>query len=137
SAVGKTVSPHANVGYTVAKGSSSVTDQINYIGGIEYMASPKLTVLVDFVGRTTRDSQRLTDTTIFHTYQQGNGAQVQSLNLSTVQLVGGNLNTSWATGGVKVSPWRNLLVSASVLIGLNDAGLRSRVTPAVGVEWAF
>jgi hypothetical protein len=137
SAVGKTISPHFNIGYTVAGGSSSVTNQINYTGGFEYPASPKVTVLVDFVGRTVRDSQRLTDATIVHPFQQSDGASTETVNLSTVRLLGGNLNTVWGTGGVKFSPWRNLLVAASVLVALNDAGLRSRITPSVGFEWAF
>lgn len=139
SGAGKKVSPHANVGYTKASGSSAVTDQINYIGGVEFPASPKVTVLVDFIGRTVRNSQRLTDASIPHTFQQGADASIESVpgGLSTVQLVGSTLNTAWGTGGVKFSPWRSLLVSASVLVALNDAGLRSRVTPAVGFEWAF
>jgi outer membrane putative beta-barrel porin/alpha-amylase len=137
SSVGKKVSPHANLGYTLASGSGAVTNQINYIGGVEVAVSPRVTVVGDFVGRNLRDSLRLTDDSIVHEYKQGNDAHIETVTLDTVQLVPASLNTIWGTGGVKFSPWRNLLISASVLVALNDAGLRSRVTPAVGFEFAF
>jgi hypothetical protein len=137
SSVGKKLSPHANVGYTLASGSGALNKQINYVGGLEYAVSPRLTVLGDFVGRNLPNSFRLSDDSIVHSYKQGNNAATETVTLDTVQLVPGSLNTIWGTGGVKFSPWRNLLISASVLVALNDAGLRSRVTPAVGFEFAF
>jgi hypothetical protein len=137
SSVGRKVSPHANLGYTVASGSGAATNQVNYIGGVEYAVSPRLTVLGDFVGRNLRDSFRLTDNSLPHEFNQGPNAPTEHVTLDTVQLVSANPNTVWGTGGVKFSPWRNLLISASVLVALNDSGLRSRVTPTVGFEFAF
>ena len=39
--------------------------------------------------------------------------------------------------GVKINPWRNLLISAGVLIQLNHQGLRAEVIPTLGVEYTF
>jgi hypothetical protein len=39
--------------------------------------------------------------------------------------------------GVKINPWRNLLISTGVLIQLNHQGLRAEVIPTLGVEYTF
>ena len=49
----------------------------------------------------------------------------------------GNLSLLLGTGGVKYNPFGNLLISASVLFPLTKAGLRSRVTTVIGVDYAF
>jgi hypothetical protein len=38
---------------------------------------------------------------------------------------------------VKFNPVGNLLISASVLFPLSNAGLRSRVTTVIGLDYAF
>jgi hypothetical protein len=60
---------HVNIGYTAAEGnvagtlpgltSTPLPDEINYTGGIEFVASPRLTVIGDVVGRTLRGAGRL------------------------------------------------------------------------------
>jgi hypothetical protein len=49
----------------------------------------------------------------------------------------GNLNLTLGTVGIRFNPMRDFLVSASVLFPLNKAGLRSRLTTIVGVDYAF
>jgi hypothetical protein len=49
----------------------------------------------------------------------------------------GNLNLATANAGVRFSPMRTLLVSASLLFNLTNAGLRDRVTPVISVDYAF
>src|SRR4029079_12948054 len=63
---------HLNLGYTFGTGDvggtipglppTSVPDEFNYSGGLEFIAHPKLTVVGDIVGRTLRDAERLTIT---------------------------------------------------------------------------
>jgi hypothetical protein len=36
-----------------------------------------------------------------------------------------------------MNPWRTLLVSASFLFNLTNAGLRDRITPVISVDYAF
>jgi Putative MetA-pathway of phenol degradation len=137
-AAGDRVSPHANIGYTFASGGgTAVGDQFNYVGGIEIGASPRITVVADFIGRTFQDMLRLQDATIPHSFKQGDSAPLETTTLSTISETTGSLNSLLGTAGVKINPWRNLLISAHVLFPFNDAGLRSKLTPVVGVDYSF
>ena len=49
----------------------------------------------------------------------------------------GNLTLLLGTAGVKFNIAGNLLVSGSVLFPLTKAGLRSRVTTVIGLDYAF
>ena len=131
-------SPHANIGYTVSSGGTGVAaDQFNYIGGVEYGASPRVTIVGDVVGRTIRNSFRLVDADLLHAFRQGETARTETVTLNTVDLTRSNLNTIWGTGGVKLNPWRNLLITANVLVPLTEVGLRSPITPTLGFEFTF
>ena len=133
---GKT-SPHINIGYTFSTGGSNPSDQVNYVGGVETRVNPKVTVVGDLIGRTLRSSLRLSDASLPHIYQQGAGAPIEQTTLQTIALSEGSLTSALAAVGVKVNPWRNLLVSAHLLFPLNDSGLRSGVTPVVGFDYSF
>ena len=138
SGTGGSLSPHVNVGYTVSSGGdANVPDQVNYIGGVEYGASPRLTIVGDLIGRTVRNSFRLTAAQLVHPFRQGDTAPLETVTLNTVDLTAANLNTFWATGGFKLNPWRNLLVAANLMVPVTDAGLRSRITPTFGFEFTF
>ena len=60
---------HVNFGYTVADGevagtvagltSTPLPDEINYSGGVEFVANPRLTMIGDIIGRTLRGAGRL------------------------------------------------------------------------------
>jgi hypothetical protein len=127
--------PHVNVGYTVS--GSSASDQVNYVGGVEYAVSPRLTVIGDLLGRTYLDSLRIEDTTVQHQFQQSDTAPVETTPLAEIIAVPKSLTTLLGTVGVKVNVWQNLLVSAHVLVALDNAGLISRVRPVIGVDYSF
>jgi hypothetical protein len=131
------VSPHINIGYTFVSGGLNPSDQFNYVGGAEIRVSPKVTVVGDLLGRTLRSSLRLSDTSVPHTFQQGPNALIEQTTLQSIALSPGSLSSVLAAAGVKLNPWRNLLVSAHLLFPLNDAGLRSSVTPVVGFDYSF
>jgi hypothetical protein len=132
-------SPHVNLGYTISgKGTTfPVPDEINYSGGVEYAASRRVTVLADLIGRTDRGAFRLVDTPQLHSYQQGNDAPVETTTLPAIGTEIADLSTAVAAFGGKVNAWRTLLVSAHVLVPVNKAGLRDRITPIVGFEYTF
>jgi hypothetical protein len=136
---GDRLAPHANVGYTFAGGNSvtNVSDQFNYVGGLELNITPRVTVVGDLVGRRFRNALRLSDTTTPHTFQQGPNAVTETTMLETAAVTPDSLSSVLGTAGVKFNPWRNLLVSAHLLFPLNDAGLRSKVTPVVGFDYSF
>ena len=60
-----------------------------------------------------------------------------SISLKKFAPRSGNLTLLLGTGGVKFNLTGNLLVSGSVLFPLTNAGLRSRVTTVIGVDYAF
>ena len=49
----------------------------------------------------------------------------------------GNLNLVVGTTGVRFNPFRKMLVSASLLFAMSQAGLRDRVTPVISVDYSF
>lgn len=135
---GARVAPHANIGYTATSGGpGGVGDQVNYVGGVEISASPKVTLVGDLIGRTLRNTLRLQDASLSHTFQQGSAAPIETTTLQTISEVTGNLNSYLGTAGVKANPGGNLLISAHVLFPLNKSGLRSRLIPVVGIDYSF
>ena len=154
---------HLNVGYTVAGGTvagttagldaSGVPDEINYTGGIDVIAGSRLTLMGDVVGRTLRGAGHLDVVSKNFEYNDptlavqglpgpGCGGFVGGFTCRTASFDEfaprpGNLTLLLGTGGVKYNVGGNLLVSGSVLFPLNRAGLRSRLTAVVGVDYAF
>ena len=151
---------HVNIGYTAAEGkvagtlagltSAPLPDEINYSGGVEFVANPRLTVIGDVVGRTLRGAGRLDVVSKAFEYNAravppGTGPGCagiprrvcSSISLDEFAPQSGDLTLLLGTGGVKFNPGGNLLISASVLFPLTDAGLRSRLTTVIGVDYAF
>jgi hypothetical protein len=140
---------HVNIGYTAAEGdvagalagltSAPLPDEINYAGGVEFVAGPRLTVNGDIVGRTLRGTGRLELVSKAFEYRippQPVSAP-SSISFEEFNPRSGDLTLLLGTGGVKFNPVGNWLISGSVLFPLTDAGLRSRVTTVLGVDYAF
>jgi hypothetical protein len=133
--VGSILSPHFNLGYTAARG--GVSNQANYVGGVEVRVSPRVTVVGDAVGRRFSSVFRVSDTSIPHFFQQGPTAPQEMTTLQSIDISSGSLTSVLGSAGVKLNPWRNLLVSGGVLFPLNNAGLVSHVSPVVGFSYDF
>jgi hypothetical protein len=151
------VGQHVNIGYTAAEGtvagtlagltSAAVPDEINYSGGIEVVASSRLTLMADVLGRTLRGAGRLDLVSQTSEYSAPatmpgsmcagiTGRMCTSISLDEFNPRPGNLTLLLGTGGVKFNLAGNLLVSGSVLFPLTDAGLRNRLTTVIGVDYA-
>jgi hypothetical protein len=133
-------SPHFNIGYTFSGKSSNqffnVTDEFNYVGGLELAPSPKVTVAADLIGRQLRNSGRLAlQPRTFDWHTQAGVAGSSTFDEFTS--VSGSLNLLLGSIGVRVNPVSNLLVSGNVLFPMTNAGIRSGPVPVVGVEYAF
>jgi len=63
--------------------------------------------------------------------------QTMSVTRTELQFIPGNLHLYLGAAGVRFNLWRTLLVTANLLFPLTDAGLRDRVTPAVGIDYVF
>jgi hypothetical protein len=153
---------HVNMGYTAAHGdvagavaglsATSLPDEINYTGGVELVANPRLTVMGDVIGRTLRGAGRLDLASKSFEYNDPSssffpppgpgcggfsGFTCRSISHDEFAPRSGNLTLLLGAAGVKFNPVGNLLISGSVLFPLTKAGLRSRVTTVVGVDYAF
>ena len=144
------VGQHLNLGlgYTAAGGevagtvagltATPVPDELNYSGGVELVANPRLTLIGDFVGRTLRGAGRLDLVSKTFLYAvPGLSPPPFSISLDELAPRSGNLPLLLGSAGVKFNLAGNLLVSGSVLFPLTNAGLRSRVTTVIGVDYAF
>jgi hypothetical protein len=145
------ISQHVNIGYTFSTGEAapltvtpigatpSLPDELNYSAGVEFVVEPRVTIIGDIVGRNLRDAGRLE--LVQKTFQfqpSGNPAPpIQSTQFEEFEPRRGNLNLVYGTAGVKVNPQGNWLISASVLIPLNDSGLKNRLMTIIGMDYAF
>lgn len=136
--------PHANAGFEWwEKGLEVTTDfsgvnrvgarhQVQYNAGIEFEAGPKMTLLLDFVGRQVLGGGRV---------------EVQSLPVppGLVGVTSLDLAVATAKGirkfalapGLKWNLKGSFVFSGNALIALRDNGLHDLFTPVVGLDWTF
>lgn len=142
---------HVNVGYALSRkspttipGTAIITtgefpDEIGYAAGAEFAAHARLTVVGDFVGRTLRDAGRLDLVTKSFAFERP-GPEVippPTRQFQEFQPRAGNINLLFGTVGAKYNPVGNLLVTGSILVPLTSAGLKNRVSPVIGIDFAF
>ncbi len=151
------ISPHLLVGYEV-NGSSVIAgdvstgtkdrlpSELTYSGGADVWLTKRITAAFDIVGQQVFQVRRIA-TTRYQDLGQcqdsvdakcdpavapGPPNSYQTLSQSTQ-----SFNVSNASIGVKFKPFSSLLVTANVLVKLNDGGLRANYVPMVGVSYAF
>ena len=157
-------SPHLNAGYTYSTHGAlpdvSLNNEWNYTAGFDVAVSPRLTLIVDVLGRSILDQGRLREADrIFEFVQAGPGGtggtgggggggggggrarrprgRSSTTTRREFRLEPGNLNLAIGNTGVRFNPFRKMLVSANLLFALTEAGLRDRVTPVISVDYAF
>jgi hypothetical protein len=135
--VGVTAASHVALQTPQQTVDSGVSNQLNYVGGLEYAVSPRLTVLGDVIGRTFINTLRLEDVTQAHAFQQGAAAPIETTMVTATGLAPGNLTSVLATGGVKFNVSGTLLISAHLIASINSAGLKRSVSPVLGFEYSF
>jgi outer membrane putative beta-barrel porin/alpha-amylase len=156
------IGQHVNIGYTMARGNVGgafaglaappLPDEVNYSGGVDFVVSPRVTLIGDLLGRTLRGAGRLdlvskkfeyNEPTLLVTGQAGPGCggfagfTCKTASFDEFNPRSANLRLLLGTGGVKYNLTGNLLVSASVLFPLTNAGLRSRATTMVGMDYVI
>jgi hypothetical protein len=133
------VSPHLNVAYLwngksvlagdVATGrKESLPDQVQYAVGVDIGATRRLTLAFDFLGTHVIDSPRV----LRETFTAANGQSFPQIGFATESYSLAN-----GAAGLKFNPTGRLLVDFNVLFKLDSAGLRDKVTPLLGIEYAF
>jgi hypothetical protein len=138
------IRPHVNGGFEWwSEGVDVVSDfrenstvtarhQIQYAGGIEIEAAPKLTLMVDLLGRHILGAGKIG----FQSTVPGPNAQGVTSFESAVALPEG-VQKITLVPGLKVNLKGSLLLSLNALTALHDTGLHSRFTPVVGLDLTF
>ena len=129
------VSPHANVGFEIwsdavpltSRGDVMVRHQIDYAFGLEAQATPRVTVLLDVVGRRQLKGGRLA----FRTVPLGPGTVDLLLPVAT------GVDTIAAAPGMKWNVGGNVLLTANALLTMTSQGFRANVIPVFGFDWTF
>jgi hypothetical protein len=136
--------PHANGGFEWwSKGISVVTDftratrvtvrhQIMYAAGIEFEAAPKLTLLVDALGRHIRGGGRVG----FRTETPPPNPLGVTAVESAVTLAQG-IQKFTLVPGLKWNLKGAFVLSLNALIAVKDSGLHDKFTPVVGLDMTF
>jgi hypothetical protein len=135
------IAPHLNVGYqrnsasvlagdvtTGTKG--DLPDELSYGVGADVGIEKRLSIAFDLIGRHSADAPRLSITT-FETA----GSSPQSF--PDIAFSVGALNAVSGALGMKVNIGGTMLATFNLQFKLNDAGVRTRITPLVGLEYAF
>jgi len=133
------VAPHLNVAYLwngesvlagdVATGrKEDLPDQVQYAVGADIGVTKRLTLAFDFLGTYVIDSPRL----VRETFTAANGQSFPQIGF-----VNESYNLANGAAGLKFNPVGRLLIDFNVLFKLDSAGLRDKVTPLFGIEYAF
>jgi hypothetical protein len=133
-------SPHINFGYqwngsSVLGGDldSGVAEDLSDVGvyalGAVVAIHPRVTAAVDVLGRYIIDSPRVHPEE-FHALD---GRSVYP----NIAFDTGSINELSSAVGLKINLAGRLLLNTNLLVRLNSGGLRDKISPLVGVEYAF
>ena len=134
------VSPHVNGGYqwngsSILGGdpgtglSEDLPDVGVYSAGAVIEIHPRVTAAVDVLGRYIIDSPKLRR----QDFLALDGTSV----FPNITFTSGSINELSAAAGLKVNVVGRLLVDLNLLVRLNSVGLRDKISPLVGLEYAF
>jgi hypothetical protein len=136
----RNVAPHVNASYrwngssvlagNPARGESAdFPDQVGYVAGADVSVNPRVTVAFDLIGGYTIHAERLRA----QTFQALDGQST----FPNVAFTRESMNSLNGAIGLKASLLQRLLIDFNVMFKLDEHGLRDKVTPLVGLEYAF
>lgn len=134
--------PHANAAYqwngesliggNVREGvKEDLPDQFTYALGGDVLVAPRLSMILDVFGQRVVSSPRLVAITSTRTGVAG------SVTLDDIRFVSESYWTSSGSFGLKANLMSRMLVTFNLQFALADGGLTDRLSPLVGLEWAF
>jgi hypothetical protein len=135
------LSPHINVGYqwngasvlagdiaTDQKG--DLPDELIYIVGADLGVDRRLSLAFDLLGRHSSDSPRLAASTFTTAAAPDASYPDIAFRLGTLDVVTGSV-------GMKTNIVGTLLLTFNLQFAINHGGLRTKVTPLIGMELGF
>ena len=134
--------PHVNVAYqwngqTLLAGDvragvkGNMPDQLYVAAGSDFSVNARMSVVADVIAQRFVDSPRLV-TFAFDATGPAGSVPLDDLRFETASF--------WASSGsvgLKANVASRLLIDFNLRFALNHAGLTDRVTPLLGMEWAF
>ncbi len=134
------VSPHANAsyrwsGFSILAGnpatgqSADFPDQLAYATGADVSVNTRLTLAFDLLGSYVINPERL----VQQPFQALDGRSV----FPNVAFARESFNALSGTAGMKANLLQRLLVDVNVIFKIDEHGLRDKVTPLIGLEYAF
>jgi hypothetical protein len=133
-------SPHVNFGYTFGSESDwfSYGSELGYAAGAEVVVNPRLTFLGDVLGRSIADVDRMTELTTSVPLPEIHGFfPAEQKTITTLEYNPRRLNSTLGTIGAKFSPTSTMVVSAHILFPMTDGGLKTSLTPVIGIDYTF
>ena len=126
-------------GIPVSSTNLELPNEVDYVGGADIIVHPTVTVSADLIGRALLDTPRFGLVPQAFNYRTANNGPVFQTTRQAVDITGtGTMNLLLGVVGAKVNiPNTPLLLTASVLFPLTDAGLRPNVTPVIGLDYSF
>lgn len=136
------LAPHVNLAYqwngsSVLAGDlrasekGNLPDQFTYAVGADMVVGDRLSVVVDLFGQRVINSPRLQSRASTRTGVAG------SVTLPDIRFVTESYWASSAGFGLKGNLASRMLVTFNLRFAMADAGLTDRLSPLLGVEWAF
>jgi hypothetical protein len=162
-------SPHLNLGYTFSSGDASeeavtfdldpsqyalatlggftpntvdlsVPDEVNYVFGLSFAPTSRVSLGFDVHGRTMLDVPRFSlqdNTYINRATGTPPTASYVAQNEFSVESQSGNLNLLIGVMGGKINLGGTFLLNVTVLFQMNDEGLKAKPTPVIGFDYVF
>jgi hypothetical protein len=138
SAIYGRLAPHVNVAYQwngqsllagdIARDiKGDLPDEISYVFGADLGIEKRLSIAFDVLGRHSPDAPTLSSKTFTSAGQ----------TFPDISFGVGSLNVVSGAIGLKANLAGTLLATFNLQFKLNDAGVRTRVTPLVGLEYGF
>ena len=135
------VAPHVNVAYQwngntvlagdVASGTTAgLPDELSYVIGADVAVDKRFSMAFEVLGRHSSDAPRLSPRTVTI-------ADVPSLSFPDITFTAGSLDVVSGAVGMKANVGGTVLVTFNLQFKLNDAGVRTKVTPLIGLEYGF
>ena len=134
--------PHANAAYqwngesliggSVREGiKADLPDQFVYALGADVLVAPRLSVVLDLFGQRVVSSPRLTAISSTRSGVAG------TVTLDDIRFVNESYWTSAGGFGLKANVAPQMLLTFNLRFAISDGGLTDRLSPLLGMEWAF
>ena len=134
--------PHANAAYqwngesliggNVREGvKGDLPDQFTYALGGDVLVAPHLSMIVDLFGQRVVSSPRLV------AVQSTRSGVAGSVTLDDIRFVNESYWTSSGSFGLKANLMSRMLLTFNLQFAIADGGLTDRLSPLIGMEWAF